>query len=506
MQQPAVYPHPVDAVQLLETHISWVLLTGDYAYKIKKPVNLGFLDFSTLAKRRYFCAEEIRLNSRLAAGLYLQVVRITGTVEKPEIDGAGPVLDYAVKMRQFAQQDLLVQSLTDPPKAALYLDQLADLIAEFHNTIKVADGSMRFGSAQAVLEPVQENFRQLREVTGNTYQSELDALETWSLQEHQRCRAVFVQRKRDGFIRECHGDLHLGNIARYKDRVVPFDGIEFNPSLYWIDVISELAFLVMDLQAKRQAGLSFRVLNAYLQCTGDYAGLQVLRYYLVYRALVRAKVAGIQLKQQANAQACAEQQCSLDDYLHLATRYTRMAQPSLLLCHGLSAAGKSTVSQHLLEQLPGIRIRSDIERKRLFADAAAIPVAKAQGLYSAPASEKTYQRLLQLATLIIDAGYTVIVDAAFLQYAQRRQFVRYARQQHVPFLIVHCQARQETLCRRIVSRAEQVDNVSDADLVVLEQQIKHQQTLSDQELAYCISIDTEAEIDLKPVLQRINPA
>ena len=489
---------------MIETHISWVLLTGEYAYKIKKPVNLGFLDFSTLAKRQHFCQEEMRLNGRLAPELYLQVVRITGSEKAPEINGDGPVIEYAVKMRQFPQQQLLINQLRSGKNMQQIIDQTAAVVAGFHQRIPAAATESVFGSAEAVLRPVLENFRQIRQLTGNAFEQQLEQLESWSLEEHQRRKKIFAQRKHEGFIRECHGDLHLGNIALFQDQVVPFDGIEFNENLYWIDVISELAFLVMDLQDHQRSDLAFRILNAYLQQTGDYPGLRVLRYYLVYRAMVRAKVNSIHISQHADEKPAAEADEMLN-YLQLATSYTQAPAPRLIICHGLSASGKSTVSQLLLEKIPGIRLRSDVERKRLFQDQPAHHITSEidSGCYSADASRSTYQRLLQLTMMIIDAGYTAIVDAAFLQQQQRDLFHGQARQHGISLLIVHCQADIRNLRQRVVERQQAGRDVSDADLSVLEHQIQTRQKLTEDELACCITINTDGDINIGPILQRL---
>ena len=355
--QPAVYEHPVREIQLIETHISWVILTGDYVYKIKKPVNFGFLDFSTLEKRHHYCEEEIRLNRRLAPQLYLDVVRICGTPQKPQINGDGPVIEYAVRMRQFSQQNQLDRLLDTQGLDVALMDQLAQTVARFHLSIRPVESDSPFGDFSHVKQPMMENFSQIRTALSNeSVNQRLVAIENWVTSQLLALKDTIEQRKANGFIRECHGDMHLRNIALWKQEIVIFDCIEFNENFYWIDVISEIAFLIMDLEDRQQQACATRFLNAYLAITGDYAGLVLLRLYKVYRALVRAKVDALRASQEPPGSATC--QAAVDDclqYLHLAEQYTQPTTPCLLINHGLSGSGKSYVSRLLLQELPAIQ-------------------------------------------------------------------------------------------------------------------------------------------------------
>ncbi|MDH5572481.1 MAG: phosphotransferase, partial [Gammaproteobacteria bacterium] len=304
---PSVYPHTVTQCELIETHISWVILTGAYAYKIKKPVNYGFLDFSTLEKRHKYCQEELRLNRRLAGNIYIEVVAITGTFEQPEVTehliNGNNVIEYAVKMQQFPQQDQLDRMLAADKLLPGHIDAFADRIAEFHQQIDIADMSTIYGNVEQVCVPLQENLAQIRNsVRDSEHRSVLVELEQWGNSEFKTLKNVFLQRKQAGFVRECHGDMHLRNLAWIENKPVLFDCIEFNAELRWIDVISDIAFLVMDLQDRDQPQLAQRFLNRYLEITGDYEGVAVLPYYLFYRALVRAKVDAIRASQSGISQ------------------------------------------------------------------------------------------------------------------------------------------------------------------------------------------------------------
>nr|WP_305906819.1 bifunctional aminoglycoside phosphotransferase/ATP-binding protein [Methylomarinum sp. Ch1-1]MDP4519526.1 AAA family ATPase [Methylomarinum sp. Ch1-1] len=322
--------------------------------------------------------------------------------------------------------------------------------------------------------------------------AELEQLADWSEREYARNLELFDQRKHNGFIRECHGDLHLGNIAFIDGRIVPFDGIEFNPSLYWIDVISEVAFLVMDLTDKQRPDLAYRFLNEYLQHGGDYAGLKLLPFYLTYRAMVRAKVSAIRASQVSTTEPRQKAVSDYRDYLQLARHYTETKKPLMLIMHGVSGSGKSWLSNRIIDHFPVIRIRSDVERKRLFG-LTAQQTSQATidgGIYSAQASALTYHRLLELAAETLSAGYNVIVDATFLQKQQRKPFFQLAQQAAVPFRIVHTIADRQTLLRQIEERAKLQDNVSDADPRVLQHQLQTRQPLDVDEQRHAIEIDT----------------
>ena len=490
--KPACCRHPVRKIELVETHISWVLLTGPYAYKIKKPVNLGFLDFSTLEKRRFYCEEELRLNRRLAPSLYLEVIPITGSSSAPVLEGTGEAIEYAVKMTQFPEAVRLDRMLARGELQTAHVDLLTQELAEFHARIAVAGADRPFGDPEHVLEPVTQNFAQIRARLEAQDQAQLRRLEIWSAMSFGELRRIFENRKHDGCVRECHGDAHLANMVWLDERVTLFDCLEFNDNLRWIDVMSELAFLVMDLDDRGRSDLARRALNAYLENTGDYAGLAVFRFYQVYRALVRAKVACIRfgqsgLSDEAKQQARAEYQ----GYASLAERYTQPAPAALIITHGLSGSGKTWLSQQLLEMLDAIRVRSDIERKRLHG---LTPGERSgsgidSGIYSSDASQRTYARLAELATMILHAGHSVIVDAAFLQRTQRDQLSAVADQEQTPFVILDMQTPESTLRERLQQRVRQKNEASEAGLTVLERQLATWEPLSDDEQGHTLIID-----------------
>lgn len=502
LTDPACYPHPVTAVAVIETHISFVLLTGLFAYKIKKAVNLGFVDYTTLALRRFFCSEDLRLNGRLAPGLYLETVAICGSPDEPRLGGDGEAVDYAVRMREFPQEQLLDRVLAGGGFTPAQVDALAVRVADFHRDARPAPADSPWGNPDAVWAPVAASFAHIRTLGGDT--PLLSDLESWCLGEFRRLESVIAGRKAAGWVRECHGDLHLGNMVLWEGEATLFDCIEFNPALRWIDIVSDLAFLVMDLSERGRPDYAWRLVNDWLERLGDFDGLGLLRFYQVYRTLVRAKVATIQgadatlgatERQEAREGAAA--------YLDYAARVITPGRPALLVTHGYSGSGKSTVARAVAESLGAVHLRSDVERKRLHGlpALARSGSAPATGLYDEGATAATYTRLADLAATAITAGYPAVVDAACLAGWQRQMFIRLAREWAAPCLILDCRAPPEVLDRRVGARWRAGDDASEATAAVLARQLREAETLAGEELALAIPVDTVA--DLAPQLTAI---
>lgn len=497
------YPHRADQLEHLQTHISHVLLAGDFAYKIKKPLNLGFLDFSTLERRRFCCEEELRLNRRLAPALYLGVVSVTGTAAEPRIGGAGEALEYAVCMRRFPQESLLSRREVTPE----LMDRIAERVAAFHAAIPAAPQDRPFGEPEAVLFPMQQNFDQIRQYLVDPSRIDrLEPLERWTQQTYRRLSATLVARREGGHIRECHGDMHLGNIALIGQELAIFDGIEFNPSLSWIDTINEVAFLVMDLEQAGRQPLARRFLNRYLELSGDYSGLAVLDFYKVYRALVRAKVTAIRFCQPGlGAEERGAVTAEYDRYVALAESYIQPRCPWLFITYGVSGTGKSRLARILREALPLIHVRSDVERKRLFGlgEAERSRSGAYAGIYTQEATHRTYNYLRQLAEGILDAGYDACIDATFLKGWQRALFASIAQALGCPFRILVPEAPAGVLRERVRARHALGTDASEADLQVLESQIQAQEPLSEAEVAVALRVDTVQPPTLAALLTRL---
>jgi len=493
MQSADFYDHDVDSVSLIQTHISWVFLTGEYAYKIKKPMDFGFLNFTELSQRQHFCEQEIQLNKRLADQVYLQTVKITGTEEHPVFNSDGEAIEYAVKMRQFDQSNLIDKLLSDGRLEDSQIDEIADQVADFHQSINTVTEDSELGSAASVNAPVIQNFDQLDPLIKQAdAREQLGRLRSWSEKEFSKLEDILKQRKNNGFIRECHGDMHLGNMALINNKVTIFDGIEFNDEFRWIDVMSEVAFLVMDLIDRGASNFAYRFLNRYLEQTGDYEGLRVLRFYLVYRAMVRAKIASFTLlTPDLPADQVEKTMQQYQSYTNLAESFTEDKKPTLYITHGVSGSGKTTVSQKLLESDSLIRLRSDIERKRLFNIAAndssrSLPDA---GIYTTDAGQKTYQQLQKFAKLLLEQSFNVIVDATFLESDFRLMFQELAMDLPANYSIIELEADKATLEQRILVRQQSDENASEADLTILEKQLSSYQPLSEQEQEFVLRID-----------------
>jgi uncharacterized protein len=497
LKDPATYPHPVSQIRIAETHISWVALTGDWAYKLKKPVNFGFVDFSTLEFRQAACREEVRLNRRTAPELYDDVVPLTREPCGPRFGGSGPVLEYAVRMRQFAQEDMLDHRLAREGLSDDVVETLAREVADLHQQAAVALGDSTFGNPDSIRAAVQACLDCLSETPMTDVQrAGLNRLHDWTVAEGLRLNDTFVDRKRRGFVRECHGDLHLGNLVLYRGRPTMFDCLEFNPDLRWIDVMSDVAFLVMDLHDRRASPTAWRVLNVWLELTGDYFGLRVLKYYLAYRALVRAKVAALRLRQPdlSSVEVQSHDQ-QLHGYIELATTLTRPIRPFLMLMHGVSGSGKSFVARKLAAELGAVQIRSDVERKRLLGGwpSANSGVAVSFDLYSQDATRRTYERLRTLVREIVGSGCSAIVDAAFLRRADRDDFASVAGELGVSFVIVACSAPDSVLRERVLQRHSIGQDPSDADVPVLEKQLATYEPIEPAELLFTVRIDSMSD-------------
>lgn len=491
LQDPDRFPHPVTEFKTIETHISIVLLTGEYAYKFKKPVDFGFVDFTSLKKRRYFCKEELRLNRRLAPDIYLGVVTVGGDDAHPRFDSE-PTIEYCVKMRQFPQAAELETALTENKVDATAFQRLAQHVARFHDQAAIAGANSEFGSFTQVQEQCEHNFQTLRDgLPDLNVAADLRILQEWTENQLNHYRRFIEQRRQHNHVRECHGDMHVTNMIWLDDEIRIFDCIEFNPQLRWIDVMNEIAFLLMDLDARDRSAYGRVFINSYLETSGDYGGLQLLSLFKVYRSLVRAKIAWLRAGQSEVDKAAYDR---IRDHLALARSYIDLSgSPALIITHGLSGSGKTTITADLIAHSDAVRVRSDVERKRLQGIAAheSSHSGLGEAIYSAAHTEQTYQHLADCARSIIASGRSAIVDATFLQREQRRQFQDLAHELGVPFRILDCQAPAAVLRERIIARSRQGDDASEADLRVLERQLSAAENLTGQEKTFAVLLDTE---------------
>lgn len=479
--------------QLFETHISWVLVTPAYAYKIKKAVKFDVLDYSTLYARRRLCEEEVRLNQRLAPDIYLDMTPVTGTFAQPSLGGEGGRIEYTVRMRSFPQEALWTARLRQGCLEAAEVEALADKLAAFHARAAVAPVGTPWGGARFVDKAARQDLATVEALAGTgEMRTQAHLLTVWQSTQ-DRVLDLIAQRKAQGFVRECHGDLHCGNILTLDGKVEVFDCIEFNDDLRWIDVIGDLAFVVMDLRFHGQAGLAAMLLERYLEASGDYSGLAVLGYYLTMRAVVRAKVCLLRARALAGA-AAAEHAGLARRYLDFAAASVQPGKPPLVIAHGYSGSGKTYFSGRLARALEGIRIRSDVERKRLhgLAPSARMAAPAGAGIYSDDSTRATYARLLELARYGLRAGLPVVVDASFLQRWQREPFERIARERGAEFRIMHLRAAARTLRARLAQRVREGRDASDAGPELLARQAAISEKLGARERPQTCLINTES--------------
>ena len=482
LQQPAAYPHACGEIVHLETHISHVFLAGDDAYKLKKPVDFGFLDFTTPEKRRAACLDEVRLNARLAPDIYLGVVPVchsaAGYRVRPQGCAPGETeAEVLVHMRRFPQDGLLDRLAISGRLTPGIMTDIAQQLAHFHATAGRSPEIDRFGSVESVRNPVAQNFVQTAPYIGRTVSAATHAhLRTWS-EEFLRSHAkLFGARVRSGKIVDGHGDLHLRNMCQYNGRVLIFDCIEFNPALRAGDVMNDIAFLIMDLDHRALVTLANRFLNEYQEQTTDYAGLKLLDFYRVYRACVRAKVMSFESDSVPETERRAVEQ-EAASYFDLAEQMLAPRAPGLLITCGVSGSGKSTLARQTCEVLDGVMVRSDAVRKHL----AGIPLSmrgqvSGTDIYTPAMTVRTYTTLLQHAREVIASGRWVILDAVYARQSERAAAAVLARELRVPFGMLYCQAPATELKRRLDQRASEGRDISDATVDVLEQQLLHFET------------------------------
>lgn len=485
------FPHPVSERTLIETHISCVILTGEFAYKIKKDVDFGFVDYTTLERRKQFCELEVELNRRFAPELYLGVVPVIRVGDKTYVgefdteSTGGEIANYAVKMKQFPQSAILANRLNDPSLTAEAVEQFGRYVANFHATIESAIPTMEFCQPPQVLKDAGDNFAVLLEpLKGDSRFNRLKRLQLWNVEEGISLCPKMEKRLTRGLVKRCHGDLHLKNIIQHGGQLLAFDGIEFNEQFQYVDVLSEIAFPIMDFVARGRSDLAWRLLNSYLEATGNFEDLDVLRFYLVYRAMVRAKVAWLNPRnhtEERRAEFASVENPNdpfagpWDKYIATAEYFAFGLTPKLSITHGFSGSGKSTVAMRVIDAEGGIRIRSDVLRQRY---ALRFQVTDK---YSREMNEWVYASLEELAGDGVLAGFPITADATFLKFNRREAFQRMAISLGVPFEIINCEAPFEELCSRLEAR---VDDPSDANVDVLKLQLANHDPLTDEERQY----------------------
>ena len=484
--RPGAWPEalpPGASFEVIETHISTLLLAGDSAIKLKKPVALPFLDFSTPDLRRHFCEEELRINRRTAPDLYRAVLPVTGHVHAPRLGGDGPAIDWALWMRRFDNDQLYDRLARRGRLTAAHIDALAGAVAGFHAGLPPSPAG--YGSADVARRWALDNFASLRDpgtasALPDAAREQLATLAGSSDSRLAGIAPLLERRRAGGAVAECHGDLHLGNIVQHEGRPLLFDAIEFNPELRHMDRLNDVAFTFMDLLDHGLPRLAWRLLSQYLERTGDYAGLPLLRWFAVDRALVRAKVALLSARQVPDSEA-RQAVAAAARRIALAYALAHPAPPQLIVTSGLSGSGKSTVALLLSGALGAVRIRSDVERKRLHGMAPTERPADPTRLYNPRATADTYGRLVNAARAALDGGVSAVVDAAFLRRAERDAVRALGCERRVACTVVECTAPAELLTARIGQRQARQSDPSDADTGVLALQMRVREPLAPDE-------------------------
>lgn len=475
LSRPNAYPHPVDAAEVHQTHISVVFLAGPFAYKIKKPVNLGFVDFSTLEKRRHFCDEEVRLNRRLAPHVYLGVVPIAMADEHPRFDGAGPAIEWAVKMKRLPSDATLEHHLEHGDVTSEHLRALAARLANFHRHAESNERISSFGRFDVVAANARENFAQTathvdRTVSAAVYERVRELTEAHLAKLHDLIDA----RAKRGVPRDTHGDLHLDHVYLFPEELPPndlviVDCIEFADRFRFADPVADMAFLAMDLSFHGRRDLARIFADAYFEVTGDAEGRRLFAFYTAYRALVRGKVEGIELDEPEVAAAerlQAQERARAHWLLALGELEVPANRPALVLMAGLPGSGKSTLAHSLAQSANFSVLRSDVIRKELAGvSESVVPSDFEAGIYSDAWTERTYAELLQRAQQRLWQGQRVLIDANFREDQCRQSFVEAASRRGVPVLFIHCKAAPEVTRARLQTR---MNDASDADWRIYE--------------------------------------
>lgn len=497
LSDPVAYPYPVSSVEVRQTHISAVFLAGDFVYKVKKPVDYGFLNFGTIEKRRYFCDEEVRLNRRLAPDVYLGVVPITRHGDQFRLEGEGKPIEWAVKMRRLPDEATLQSRLEHDDVSDEMMREVGRRIADFHTDAESGKHVDAFGLFDAVAGNVRENFEQSTGQIGSTVSdavfSRIKSMTEEALEKH---RLIIQSRAERGFTRDTHGDLRLEHVylfpeATPPDNLIVIDCIEFAERYRFADPISDAAFLLMGLRLRANHDLAGEFLDAYIETTGDEEGRTLVPFYTAYRAVVRGKVEGMKLSRPEMSsadRAIATSKSRASWLLALDELETPCRRPYLLLIAGLPGTGKSTLARELAQRAGFEVIRSDVVRKDLSSN---LP-ASGEGIYTDQWNQRTYAECLQRAEQMLFDGKRVIVDANFRVDADRVCFLEAAKSMGVRSGMLVCETASDIVQKRLSKRS---GDASDADWSVYLRAVKSWEELSATSKASMLVIDTGASVD-----------
>jgi len=502
--EPKAYPETTKQIELVQTQMSFVFVTDDYVYKVKKPVNLGYLDYTTPDKRLYFCQREVELNRRLCPDVYLGVVAITRDSGGIRVNGKGEIIEYAVKMRRLPSEAMMDVLLTRNQVSSEMVARVAQELAEFHRRAETNANISAFGNLDTITQNTDENFTQTEKYIGSTISREkYQRIKNYTNSFIKKNAPLFHQRVQDGRIRDCHGDLHAAHIC-FTNGICIYDCIEFNDRFRYCDVASEVAFLAMDLDHYGRADLSRSFISAYIDRSRDEGLKELLRFYKCYRAYVRGKVESFKLDDPY----ITEKRQALDaatGYFDLASSYIR-SKPFLFITTGLVGTGKTTLAQALAGRLGLVVISSDITRKRL----ADIPVTEHRfeefswGIYSAEFSRMTYDRMFAEAGNILGEGDSVVIDASFIKAEERLKAKELAGENNADFMIIECTLEEESIRKRLAQRLAQ-GSASDGRWEIYKPQKQQFEPVAEVEPQKHVIIDTSKPVEenIRQILDKI---
>jgi len=467
LMKPDAYPEPTSRVELVQTHVSYIFLTDSHAYKVKKPVDFGFLNFSSIDRRRFYCNEEVRLNRRLCTDVYEGVVELRETPAGAAFHGTGPVIDYAVKMRRLPADGMLDRLVDTGQASSVLIRRVASIIARFHRDAATSPAISDYGRLERIMYNWQENFEQTVPFEGSTLPApERMAIKEWIEGFAADNSDLFQMRVDSGLIRECDGDIHLENICVDGNEICIFDCIEFNERFRCSDTAADIAFLLMDLDYHGRHDLAEAALDEYLAVSNDREAVALIDFYRIYRAFVRGKVESFRM----NDVGIAPEERSVARlrairYFRLARGYLerRVLPSTLFITCGLMGSGKSTLAGQLAFEL-GLPVRSSDETRK---QRAGLPADQpnrdgfGQGLYSSPVTDETYADLLRWADGQLINRQSIIIDAAFIDKNRRRPFADLARRHSACFCILYLTCGEQETRRRLQQRETDSSSISD---------------------------------------------
>ena len=499
LSDPVVYPHCPESVHVIQTHISVIFIAGEMVYKVKKPLNLGFLDFTTLEKRRHYCNQEVKLNSRFSENIYLRVVSICEDDSGVNLQGRGLEIDAAVLMRRIPEDRIMISLLEKDQVTPEILDKLADRLAYFHSQADTGPEITSFGSTEVIYQNLKENFEQtlpyLNRTIDPTTHKAIATLAYDFLRTHE---SLINQRMRQGFVRDCHGDLHLDHVV-ILNGIILYDCIEFNDRFRYGDTAADLGFLLMDLDFRGYPAFAKRIAQRYAESSTDWQILKLLGFYKAYRAFVRGKVMSFTLDEpEIDPVEKASSVEAARNYFDLSLACLLPSPPPVLvITSGMMGTGKSYLAARLGKRLGVEPLRSDMVRKQI----QGMHPLKHQldnygaGIYTPTLTELTYTALLEKARQALEDGESVIIDASFMRFRHRMQARETARRENARFRIIECKAPDYVIRQRLEKRMQDRGEPSDGRWDIFQEQKAEFETIRDQELDDCQLWNSTEELD-----------